>query len=252
MPCKDYQQIFCPNTKDDFIHRDVSLDDNAFAQRIAATLRYLMGERPRAPANGISTSLQGNLCEFSIWELGEQHWRLYHKKFTWPANAKMPWRDNSQQGIDIIAIDDSADKVYIIEVKSTKEGGSGAIASEENSLKADFRHLFDEGSPEERIIGYVQEAVSDLKIHGQPDLADKVKEAIGHKASECGGVYLIGVVVCQRGETTRSHNARKLAFQELHQWLLQQGWKAEQCDYRSVELSDFVTWLSEVVTETSK
>ncbi len=245
----DYRSIL--NTSvDGLIRRDVSRDDASFAGTIAAVLRSLLGRRPR-PVDRISPRLQGNLCEFCVWELGENHWGLYARTLTWPANAKSPWRDVSRPGVDILAIDGDADTVFLIEVKSTCGGGSDAVASEDDSLKADFQHLF-EGSPEERIWGSINEAVADLILHGRRDLAERVTNAVGSKPEECTGVQLIGVLVCQSGKTTRSHNARKQAFQRLHRWLLLQGWHADQCRYCCVELSDFRGWLSRLVEEVTK
>jgi hypothetical protein len=142
--------------------------------------------------------------------------------------------------------------VFLIEVKSTDGGGSSSIAGDEKSLKSDFQYLFDEGSPEERIWGTINEVIADLKIHGNPSLAEKVLDAIGSRPEECTGARLIGVLVCRIGETTRSHNARRQAFQRLHDWLLDQGWKASQCSFRCVELSDFRTWLSRIVAKVTE
>jgi hypothetical protein len=162
-----------------------------------------------------------------------------------------PWSDVSKSGIDILAIDDNADAVFLIEVKSSGGDGSSAIACEENSLKADFRHLF-EGSLEKRILSSTNEMVAYLRVVlERSDLAEKVVDAIGDRPEECTGVRLIGVLVCRGGEQ-REHNARKRAFQQLRQWLLLEGWEADQCEYRCVELSDFGSWLSKVVEEVTK
>jgi len=232
---------------DGLVRRDISCDDAALARKIAGVLRSLLGHSP-SPVSEISTGLQGNLCEFCAWDLGEKHWGLYTRELTWPANANSPWRNKSESGVDILALDTNADRVFLIEVKSSRRGGSGAVAGEDKSLQADFRHLF-EGSLDERIWDSVDEAVSDLIIHNRPDLAEKVKSAVGSKPEECTGVRLIGVLICRSGKTRRSRDARQGAFQRLHQWLLSQGWQADQCEYHCVELSDFAGWLSRVVNE---
>jgi hypothetical protein len=249
-PYSQYKQILLPDTEDGLVHREVSRDDNAFADLVASSLLSLIGRRP-APVSGISQRLQGNLCEFCVWEIGEHYWGLYTRNCTATANAKSPWRDLSKSGVDILAVDEQSDTVFLIEIKSTCEGGSSAVADDEDSLKADFRHLF-EGSLEERIWGSVDELVAHLVIQGDRSLADTVIGAVGSKPEDCTGTTLVAVLVCRSGKTQRSHNARKQAFQRLHKWLLAQGWKKAQCEYRSVELSDFRAWLSRIVEKVTE
>lgn len=245
-----FQQLFLSSTIGPAIHRDISIDDARLATALADTLREL-AQRPLRPIRNITPRLQGNLVEFSVWELGESHWRLYRKEYTWPANATSPWRDHPKSGIDILGIDDNADCVFIIEVKSTNGGGNSAIDGATGSLKEDFEHLFlkSTDAPEARIWGSIQDAVTVLTIRGHGDLALKVVNAVGDKPEACSGIRLVGVLVCKRGANLRSHNARVDSFRALHEWLKSQGWQEGQCQYRCVELADFSAWLQQLVDE---
>lgn len=233
------------------IVRDVSFDDDTFARAIVAILRSLVRRPLRRPAR-ITRQLQGNLCEFCVWELGESRWRLYSKANTWPANAQFPWKNYSAPGIDIIAIDDAADTVFIIEVKSTSQPDADVVSGSKDSLKADFGNLFAQGSPEERIIGCVGEVVSRLGIDGRHELADKVIEAVGPTPAQCEGVRLVGVLVCNGAMAPSVHRKRRSAFNRLHEWLMEQGWRADQCEHRCVELSSLEGWLSTIVAEVTR
>jgi len=222
-------------------------DDDRFADLVASSLRSRVGRCPAKPAK-ISKGLQGNLCEFCVWELGECHWQIYTRINTWPANARNPWRHGSKSGIDIVAIDTNAETLYLIEVKSRRDEGSSAISSTEDSLKEDFRHLF-EGSLDLRIWDSINEVVASLIDSKNLDLAAKVVDAVGDTPEECTGVHLIGVLVCNGGGKPRSRNARKRAFERLHRWLLEQGWRKEQCEYRCIELSSLGSWLNRLVSK---
>jgi hypothetical protein len=225
-------------------------DDDTFADRMAESLRLRMARSP-AKANDVSTGLQGNLCEFCVWELGECHWQIYARSRTWPANARTPWRHRPNSGVDIVAIDESAETVYFIEVKSSSGDGVQAISSTDDSLKADFRHLF-EGSLDLRIWESVDPVVASLIEDGNRDLAGNVVDCIGDTPSECGGVHLIGVLVSNGGDRPRSRDARKRAFERLHGWLLEQGWRKDQCEYRSVELCNFRRWLIRLIQKVAE
>ncbi len=242
----DYSSIF-DGQKDGIISRDISLNDEDFAELVAQNMLNIIGRTPSLKSAEISTRLQGNLCEFCIWDLGDQHWKLYSKSNTVTANAKSPWRDNSKSGIDIVAISEDGKRIFLIEVKSTQGGGSDAIFNEESSLKADFQHLFEVKSVEERIWGSIDEIIADLKIRGKSDIAESVKNGVGSTPDECTGIKLVGVIVCKKGENIRSHNARKEAFENLTNWLIAQGWGASQHEYRTVEVIDFENWLQKFV-----
>jgi hypothetical protein len=127
-----YQSVLDTAVAEGPIQRDVCSDDIAFATAIALALRLLRG-RATPPAPSVSHSLQSNLCEFCAWELGEHHWHLYRRSHSIPSNASDPWRDFSKPGIDILAIDDNADVLFLIEVKSSRGDGSAAIAAPHNS-----------------------------------------------------------------------------------------------------------------------
>jgi hypothetical protein len=237
-----YRDFLLP-LEDDLIQRDVCDNSDAFVEQLAQALLSLLRRRPKKVTR-TSPALQGNICEFCVWELGSQHWKLYRKSFSWPANAKSPLRANSNPGVDIVAIDDNADKVYVIEVKSTKSGGGQYIDGDSSSLKQDFSHLFEKPktAPEDRIWGSINAVVADLSIQGCPELADKVNAAVGDDVESSTGVQLVGVIVCKKGQDTRSHGTRKQHFLELKSWLLSEGWKANQCKFRTVELEDFEVW----------
>jgi hypothetical protein len=240
-----YQEIL-DSVRDGLVQRELSLDDEAFGDAIADELHSLLHRHHKSILD-ISTSLQGNLCEFCAWELGENHWLLYAKEVSWPANAKTPWRDNSKSGIDILAIDEEVDAIYVIEVKSTKTGGSGVVDGDTDSLREDFEKLFANEAPEKRIWGSVNEAVADLTIHGHLDLAERVIDGVGDTPEECSRVHLVGVLICRSGQRRISHQSRNAAFENLHDWLQSEGWSPTQCQYRCVELHDFEGWLWRVV-----
>jgi len=228
-------------------------DAEAFLKSMAEVFHSLFHRRPLG-ATQDSTSLQGNICEFCVWELGSEHWRLYGKGFSWPANARKPWRPHSDTGVDIIAVDENADNVYIIEVKSTKTGGSSYVDGDGSSLKQDFQHLFGKSNtaPENRIWGSIDEAVSGLTIDGHPELAEKVKASVGRNPSTSGGIRLIGTLVCKKGQNLRSHKSRKEHFKTLRDWLLNEGWLSEQVEFRTVELDDFEAWYHDFLREVAE
>lgn len=238
---------------DDLIQRDVCNNTDTFVERIVQVFHSIFHRHPKR-ATQTSTSLQGNICEFCVWELGNEHWKLYRKEFSWPTNASKPWRPNSDSGVDIIAIDDNADSVYVIEVKSTRGGGSSFIEGDGSTLEQDFKHLFEKPrtAPENRIWGSIDEATSYLSIHGHAELADKVVAAVGDNAAKSKGIRLVGVLVCKKGQTVKSHNARKKHFRALQDWLLSEGWRENQYEFRTVELEDFEVWYTSVLQKVAE
>lgn len=44
----------------------------------------------------MNNALQGNLAEFLAWELGEQHWFLFDRAWSWAPNAENPWKASSE------------------------------------------------------------------------------------------------------------------------------------------------------------
>jgi len=232
------------------LNREIVQDDLAFAQAIVDALCQCMVPPPQ-PALPNSNSLQGNLCEFCVWELGENHWNWYRRKFSRPANAWNPWRDSSDPGIDILATDEEVSTLMVIEVKSSRGDGDGHIKNKKNSLRSDFERLF-EGDGRGRLLSRVMEIASDLKfLHERSDLAERVRKLVGSSPSESPGVRLIGVLVCTRGDG-QSHGKRRQAFENLHTWLTQNDvdvtrkWKTEQCRYYTVELKDLIGWIEEL------
>jgi len=226
-------------------------DDTEFADIVAQALRNHPAAPPRRRPS-LSNTLQGNLCEFCVWDIGERFWHLYKKKFTWPANASNPWdRRQSNPGIDILALTSVVGDepiVFVIEVKSSSHGGSGAIVGDGGSLQADFKRLMSGVDDVQTKLQIRAGAlVSDLILQNErPDLAEKVNKAVGSSPDNCHGVKLIGVMVCKRGNTY-SQSTRLTHFQELQAWLLSQGWKDEQIECHSIEIGDFSEWLGEVI-----
>jgi hypothetical protein len=232
------------------LNREIVQDDLAFAQAIVHALCQCMVPPPQ-PALPNSKSLQGNLCEFCVWELGEKRWKWYRRKFSRSANAWNPWRDSSDPGIDILATDEEVSTLMVIEVKSSQGDGDGHVKNKKNSLRSDFEGLF-EGDGRGRLLSRVMEIASDLKfLHERPDLAERVRKLVGSSPSESPGVRLIGVLVCTRGDG-QSHGKRRQAFENLHTWLTQNDidptkkWKAGQCRYCTVELKDLLSWIEEL------
>lgn len=244
----DYSQVL-DGRKDGLVSREFSLCDDNFADFLAQSLLSMrLGIKPSQNFDKKSVRIQGNLCEFCIWELGENHWGIYKKINTTVANAKSPLIDHSQSGIDIVAIGDDGKTIYIIEVKSSQSDGKNLIFSNSSSLKTDFQHLFEVGAVEERIWGSITELIADLSLHGKDDIAEYVKNSVGNKPELCKGVKLIGVLVCQRSDSMNvDENDNVNAFARLHSWLMEQGWQAHQCEYHTIEIADFEKWLKSFI-----
>lgn len=227
---------------------DSVLDDIEFANIVAEALRNHPDAPPRRKPP-LSNALQGNLCEFCIWDIGEKFWQLYDRELTWPTNATNPWRVSSDPGVDILALTSIAEDkpiVLAIEVKSSSSGGSGKIVGGGSSLQTDFKHLM-EGKVKTRLQSRTGTLASDLTLKNKrPDLADKVIKAVGASPGDCHGVKIIGVMVCKRGNA-HSQSTRLASFQDLQTWLLSQGWQKEQIACYCMEVEDFSEWLNEVI-----
>lgn len=238
----------CVESKYEYcVHIEYIKDDSEFADIVAAALRSHPAAPPRQKPP-LSKALQGNLCEFCVWDVGERFWYLYKRELTWPTNANSPWRPSSDPGVDILALTSGEDEpiLLVIEVKSTSSGGSGFVDGDRSSLQTDFKHLFS-GDVQSRLQNRVGAVVSDLTLKlKRPDLAEKVKEAVGTAANDSQGIKLVGVLICKRGNT-RSQSARLEAFQRLHTWLLDNGWKNEQIESRCIEVEDLSKWLDQVI-----
>lgn len=243
----DYSQVLDVR-KDGLVSREFSLCDDNFASFLAQSLLSMrLGIKPSQNLDKKSVRIQGNLCEFCVWELGENHWGIYKKLNTTVANAKSPLIDHSQAGIDIVAISDDGKTIYLVEVKSSQSDGKNLIFSNSSSLKTDFQHLFEVGAVEERIWGSITELIADLSLHGKNDIAEYVKNSVGNKPELCKGVKLIGVLVCQRSVVDGDDNIS--AFAKLHSWLMEQGWQSQQCEYHIIEIADFKKWLNHLLDE---
>lgn len=252
MSLSPYRGFLNSEIQGDLVHRDISCDDQVLAQALARALKALWrGPLEPVTQGSPSNRLQGNLCEFCAWELGANLWRLYPQSHSWPANAKNPWFDQSRSGIDILAFDPVTEILLVVEVKSSRGDGAAAISSEDDSLRADFRHLFD-GDPRNRLTISIAGAVSDLVLRGEPELAWQVKATTGHKPDECDKIRLVGILVCQSGQNMGHANARFRAFSRLQGWLSEQGWLTSQMNFRSVELCDFSRWLAALITEATQ
>jgi hypothetical protein len=249
----DYSLVL--NTeKDGLVFRDLSLCDDNFARLLAQSLLAMrLGSKVSNKIDEISVRIQGNLCEFFVWELGENHWEIYKKSNTAVANANSPFIGISRPGIDIVAFDDDGKTIYILEVKSSQSDGINLIFNSASSLKADYQHLFEIGPAEERIWGSINELIADLCHQGRKDIAENIKNNVGNKPENCKGVKLIGVLVCQRGDIdSTSNDNRKKAFNNLDSWLVNQGWRSEQCEYRTVEVTNFEKWLRNFIDQVTE
>ena len=191
----------CFNTDDDgcvLVH--AAVDDAAFAQLVAAALRT--HTRPPSIVPVMSNSLQGNLCEFCVWDIADSHWGLYELQWGFPANARSPWRDHSDPGVDILALvgPETNLSLCVIEVKSSQGEGSALIFSGKNSssLRTDFDHPF-VGNITPCLMNRIGEICFDL-IHklGRRDLARSLISLVGKNPSECGEVKLVGAWFAQK------------------------------------------------------
>ena len=245
----DYNAILSSESDATFpLRREMVLDDAQFAQVILeVTARYGM---PRPDSISNSQNVRANLSEFCVWDLGSEHWRLFSKRFSWPAN-KDPWRESSDPGIDILATDENVEVLMVVEVKSSQDDGSDLINSQSRGLKGDFKSLF-EGDGRTRLKTRVLDVQHDFRFQQErPDLAEKVASLVGDSPSRSPGVRLIGVLVCS---DQQAQDKRHRAFERLHNWLLHdeddvndQKWQATQCKYFTIEFDSLTVWLDHLL-----
>jgi hypothetical protein len=244
----DYSQILSSESDDTLpLRREKVLDDLQFAQIILeVTARYKM-PRPNSISN--PQNVRANLSEFCVWELGSEHWLIFSKRFSWPANPD-PWRSSSDPGIDILATDENGELLLVIEVKSSEGDGVGLVNDQSNGLKGDFKSLF-EGDGRTRLGTRVNDIQHELRHRRQdPDLADKVKSLVGKSPSTSPGVRLIGTLVCSN---EHAQDRRRSAFERLHTWLLENDgtgdkkWQSDQCRYFIIELNSLPDWLDHLL-----
>jgi hypothetical protein len=126
------------------LRREVVKNDAKAAGLLAQALRehpssLIPTKKPRQ-----SNALQGNLCEFFAWELGEQHWLLFDRVWSWAPNAENPWKPSSDPGIDILALlsPESTPMLLVFEVKSSVGDGVSLINGGSSSLQTDFESLY--------------------------------------------------------------------------------------------------------------
>lgn len=235
------------------IHRAVSKSDKTLAQTVANSLRDLPSPTPTAPPS-LTNALQGNLAEFLVYDLGLSHWRLFDRKFSWASNAVTPWKESSDPGLDVLAfVFSPSDKILVVEVKSSIGTGSSSITEDESSLKSDFNKLFN-GTPTSRLLMRLGEAFYDLRYRReQPELVTRLNRLVGVSPTTSAGVSLIGTLVCSKGaKTTLNIQNRAKAFNDLHNWLLQQGWKPEQIEFRCIELDNLKSFMTQVIQEAAR
>jgi len=125
-------------------------DDLQFADTVAAALKlHPAAPPPRVPP--LSNALQGNLCEFRIWDLGERFWCFYQRDLTWTTNASSPWRSSSDPGIDILGLPSPNGPliVHVIEVKSSQGGGSGSIIGDKNGETSEVSQTWEVSEEED-------------------------------------------------------------------------------------------------------
>ncbi len=232
---------------DPAIHREICIDDNELSLVLSQALRAHAAQPPKSVPS-LSNNLQGNLGEFSVWDLGERHWLLYERGMTWCANADIPWKGGSSDGIDILALADQAAALFVIEVKATTGNGANLITGNNSSLIHDFDKLF-EGKIQDRLLISVGRALASLRLHHRrPDLEEKLKAMVGTTPQECPSVQLVGVVMCQKGEAS-DVDARKRAFQRMAGVLKTAGWRDAQLSFRTIEVSDFQQMIKTVIEE---
>lgn len=226
--------------------RFLCIDDEGLAEVLATALKDHPAPPP-AIAPKITNIRQGNLTEFGVWDIGEKHWSLLDRNMTWTANADSPWKASSTDGVDILAlITEGQQFLLIIEVKSSDGHGSNLVTGANSSLQSDFDRLF-EGDVQNRLAGSVGKVLASLRyVHRRPDLEEQVKEMVGTRPEDCPSLRLLGVLVCKRG-INRSAVARRRAFTRLKNHLVDAGWDASQCEFRTVEVNGLIALLDEVI-----
>lgn len=231
--------------------RHLCVDQDGLADTLAAALRSHAAAPPSA-APALTAVLQGNLSEFGAWDLGERHWLLFERQMTWTANAESPWKGSSTDGIDILALPSQRDlALLVVEVKSSEGGGANLVSGEGSTLQSDFSRLFD-GAVQGRLFVSVGQVLSDLRFHrNRPDLEGHVKALVGTSPAECGGLRLVGVLLCNRGTQT-DEQARDRAFARLTARLTALGWHAAQLAFRTVEVTSVQAMLTRTVNEATR
>lgn len=222
-------------------------DDQMFAHIVANALRS-HSISPPSHLPELNNALQGNLCEFCIWDIGDRLWHIYSRTDTWPSNADSPWRPSSDPGIDILAIASANDSLSLIIVaaKSSQHSGHNLIIGNSSTLQSDFCHLF-AGDIQSRLLARVGDILFELKIRRSlPDLAKKIECLVGATPAESPNVKLIGVLLCSR-ESDLAYQRRINAFKQLRTYLHTQGWCDKQMEFRCIEVSNFSQWITELM-----
>ena len=216
---------------------------NRFVKSLSALPAPLPERRPR-----LHRSLQGNLSEFLVYDLGSDYWALFEKKWTWTANATTPWKKSSDPGLDILAIQHNQPlKLLVTEVKSSAISGSKLVSGKGSTLKADFNGLFSSNA-QGRLAMRIGAILSDLEFKmGRHDLVEPIKALVGTNPSSSPGVHLLGVLVCCLGDSARDQARRERAFARLHRWLLRKGWTPAQIQLRTIEVADVKKFLRRAI-----
>lgn len=239
--------LFVQQGIDSCVQVSTVVDDLAFAQTIATALRT-HSIAPPEDVPELNNALQGNLCEFCIWDMGDRLWKIYHRANTWPSNADSPWRPSSDPGIDILAltgVDDSL-SLIIVEAKSSQKNGINLIVGNSSTLQTDFQHLF-AGHVQNRLLTRVGDILFEFTIRrSRPDLASRIHSLVGKSPTESPNIKLVGVLICSRGNES-SRQSRISAFEQLRAHLRTQGWSDNQIEFRCIEVTNFVKWIVEVV-----
>jgi hypothetical protein len=233
--------------KDTDFSRNVVRSETKLIERFVKALRALPTPLPeRRPR--LQRSLQGNLSEFLVYDLGSDYWALFEKKWAWAANATTPWKKSSDPGLDILAIQNSQPlRLLVTEVKSSAISGSKLISGKSSTLKADFNGLFS-STAQGRLAMRIGAVLSDLELKmGRHDLVEPIKALVGTNPSSSPGVHLLGVLVCCLGASPQDQSRRERAFARLHRWLMRKGWTSAQIQLRTIEVSDVKKFLRKAI-----
>ncbi|WP_253997954.1 hypothetical protein [Myxococcus qinghaiensis] len=231
---------------------EVVEDNVRAAQLLANALKNHPSSEIPTNLPGLDNALQGNLSEFLAWELGEQHWLLFDRAWSWAPNAENPWRNSSDPGIDILAIltPDAELKLLVFEVKSSIGDGVALIAGVKSSLRTDFESLF-RGAVQGRLACRVGRVLSSLKYHkGRADLIPVVKDIVGKNPASSPKISLVGLLICsQLKSAPNASERRQQAFEELSRLLRADGWVAQQVMLRCIETPSFSALLKQAISE---
>ncbi|WP_143195517.1 hypothetical protein [Archangium sp. Cb G35] len=230
--------------------REIVSNESGLIRKFSAALRRLPAPLPETKPR-LNKSLQGNLAETLVYELGDEYWALFKKRWTWVANATTPWKKSSDPGFDILAIRPGPPlTLLVIEVKSSSISGTKLIASKKSSLKADFSGLFSRNA-RGRLTIRIGAILSDLELKmSRPDMVEPVKRLVGTKPSTSPKIQLIGVLVCCTGSNTSHIARRERAFTRLQHWLIKKGWQPTQVRLNSIELNDLNDFLKKTIQKT--